>query len=49
MGTPPISWMQKTPSVPECDVSGTIVEGDLAGTDLKVGEQVYGIKKAEDV
>ncbi|GAA6010794.1 hypothetical protein JCM11491_002949 [Sporobolomyces phaffii] len=49
MGQPPISWMQKTPAVPECDVSGTIVQGDLGGTDLKVGDSVYGIKKAEDV
>ncbi|GAA5885054.1 hypothetical protein JCM16303_006381 [Sporobolomyces ruberrimus] len=44
MSTPPISWLQKVPGVPELDLSGTIVEGDLKGTDLKVGDQVYGIK-----
>lgn len=49
MGQPPISWLQKLPAVPESDVSGTIVGGDLSGTDFKVGDQVFGIKRAEQV
>jgi len=49
MGTPPISWMQKTPGIPECDVSGTIVEGNVEGTGFKVGDAVFGIKRAEQV
>ncbi|GAA5960749.1 hypothetical protein JCM3765_007319 [Sporobolomyces pararoseus] len=47
MGQPPISWTQKLPGIPESDVSGTIVEGDLSGTNFKVGDQVFGIKQAE--
>lgn len=46
MSLPPLCWFQKTPCVPESDVSGTIVEGNLEGTDLKVGDEVFGIKPA---
>ncbi|GAA5907861.1 NAD(P)-dependent alcohol dehydrogenase [Sporobolomyces salmoneus] len=49
MGVPPFSWMGKIPSVPEFDVSGTIVEGGLTGTDLKEGEAVFGVQTAEAV
>lgn len=49
MSVPPLSWMQKTPCVPESDVSGIIVEGDLSGTDLQVGDEVFGIVPAENV
>ncbi|GAA5928890.1 NAD(P)-dependent alcohol dehydrogenase [Sporobolomyces koalae] len=47
MGVAPLCWVQKTPCVPESDVSGTIVNGNLEGTDLKVGDAVFGIKAAE--
>lgn len=47
MSQAPICWLQKTPAIPESDVSGTIVEGNLAGTEYEVGDQVFGIKRAE--
>lgn len=49
MGVPPLSWIAKTPCVPEHDVSGTIEGGDLSGTEFTVGDAVFGIKRAEDV
>ncbi|GAA5899183.1 hypothetical protein JCM6882_009277 [Rhodosporidiobolus microsporus] len=45
----PIKWMQKTPSVPEHDFSGVIEGGDLSGTNLTVGDSVFGIVPAESV
>ncbi|GAA5918188.1 hypothetical protein JCM1841_005293 [Sporobolomyces salmonicolor] len=49
MTVAPIKWMQKTPAIPESDLSGVIEAGDLYGTDLQVGDAVFGFKPAEQV
>lgn len=53
----PVNWklvetwglnrMQKVPGVPESDVAGTVVDGDLQGTGLQVGDAVFGLVPAE--
>ncbi|KAK4049115.1 hypothetical protein OIO90_005585 [Microbotryomycetes sp. JL221] len=42
MGTFPISLGQKKPAVPEADIAGKLVEGDTAGTNLQIGDEVIG-------
>jgi translation initiation factor 2 gamma subunit (eIF-2gamma) len=37
------SFSTKKPGIPEYDFSGVVAGGDLQGTDLKKGDQVYGI------
>jgi hypothetical protein len=43
MSTPPISWGQKKPCVPEADVSGIIAGGELEGTGFSMRDEVFGI------
>ncbi|GAA6027124.1 hypothetical protein JCM8097_002410 [Rhodosporidiobolus ruineniae] len=47
MGMPPVSWLQKVPAVPESDFSGVVEGGDLAGSGLSVGDEVFGLVPAE--
>jgi translation initiation factor 2 gamma subunit (eIF-2gamma) len=41
------SFAVKKPGIPESDFSGVVAGGNLQGTDLKVGEEVYGIVPAD--
>lgn len=43
----PINLMQKVPGIPESDVAGTVVDGDLEGTGLKIGDPVFGLVPAD--
>ena len=36
------SFVTKHPAVPEQDYSGVVAGGDLSGTNLKVGDEVFG-------
>lgn len=47
MGTPPMKYMQTTPAVPEGDFAGTVEGGNLEGTGLKVGDEVFGLVPAQ--
>ncbi|GAA6015355.1 hypothetical protein JCM10207_008960 [Rhodosporidiobolus poonsookiae] len=49
MSVPPLSWGQKVPAVPESDFSGIIEDGDLTGTGLSKGDEVFGIVTADSV
>ncbi|GAA5887334.1 hypothetical protein JCM5296_007102 [Sporobolomyces johnsonii] len=49
MTVAPIKWMQKTPAIPESDLSGVIEAGDLTASDLHVGDAVFGFKPADQV
>ncbi|SCV74384.1 BQ2448_6816 [Microbotryum intermedium] len=42
MGVFPISALQKVPSIPEADLSGTISGGNLEGTGFALGDAVFG-------
>ncbi|KAM0787822.1 hypothetical protein ACM66B_003876 [Microbotryomycetes sp. NB124-2] len=42
MGTVPLCWIHKKPAVPEADVAGKIVDGDVSGTDLQIGDEIVG-------
>lgn len=39
----PLKFSQKVPSVPEQDVAGVVEGGDLEGTGLKLGDEVFGL------
>ncbi|KWU41785.1 NAD(P)-binding protein [Rhodotorula sp. JG-1b] len=43
----PVNLLQKVPGVPESDVAGTVVDGDLDGTGLQIGDSVFGLVPAE--
>ncbi|MBZ6376756.1 MAG: hypothetical protein LBE67_17765 [Kocuria palustris] len=43
----PVNLLQKVPGVPESDVAGTVVDGDLEGTGLQIGDAVFGLVPAE--
>lgn len=43
----PVNLLQKIPGVPESDVAGTVVDGDLDGTGLQIGDSVFGLVPAE--
>lgn len=43
----PVNLLQKVPGVPESDVAGTVVDGDLEGTGLSIGDAVFGLVPAE--
>lgn len=45
----PIKWIQKKPAVPECDVAGMVVGGNLQGTGVAIGDEVFGLVPGEDV
>lgn len=42
MSTAPLRWMTKVPGVPESDFAGLVAGGNLEGTGLKVGDEVFG-------
>ncbi|KAK4046083.1 hypothetical protein OIV83_006363 [Microbotryomycetes sp. JL201] len=42
MGTAPLCWAHKKPAVPEADIAGKLVDGDVSGTNLKIGDEVIG-------
>lgn len=39
----PLRLLAHAPGIPESDVSGVVVGGDLAGTGFKEGQEVFGI------
>lgn len=43
----PVNLLQRVPGVPESDVAGTVVDGDLDGTGLQIGDSVFGLVPAE--
>ncbi|GAA5898782.1 hypothetical protein JCM8208_005394 [Rhodotorula glutinis] len=47
MGMAPMKYMQRVPCVPESDFSGVVAGGSLDGTDLKLGDEVFGIIPAQ--
>ncbi|GAA5942609.1 hypothetical protein JCM3775_003655 [Rhodotorula graminis] len=47
MGMAPMRYMQRVPCVPEGDFSGVVAGGSLDGTDLKLGDEVFGIVPAQ--
>ena len=47
MGVAPMKYMQRVPCVPESDFSGVVAGGSLDGTDLKLGDEVFGIIPAQ--
>lgn len=42
MSLRPLRYMHKRPAVPESDFAGIVAGGDLTGTDLKLGDKVFG-------
>lgn len=44
---PPLSFVHKTPAVPEFDFSGVIAGGTLDGTGYVMGQEVFGISPFE--
>ena len=43
MGNAPFKWMQKKPAVPEMDLAGTVVGGQLEGSGFAEGDAVFGM------
>ena len=49
MGVAPVKFMAKAPAVPGLDLSGWVEGGDLRGTGLAVGDEVFGIVSTQDI
>ncbi|BGP40067.1 hypothetical protein JCM10449v2_004025 [Rhodotorula kratochvilovae] len=43
----PVKYMQRVPAVPEHDFAGVVAGGNLDGTGLKEGDEVFGIAPAQ--
>ncbi|GAA5851721.1 hypothetical protein JCM9279_004383 [Rhodotorula babjevae] len=49
MGVAPVKFMAKAPAVPGLDLSGWVEGGDLSGTGLAIGDEVFGIVSTQDI
>ncbi|KPV75591.1 uncharacterized protein RHOBADRAFT_44098 [Rhodotorula graminis WP1] len=49
MGVAPVKYMAKAPAVPGLDLSGWVEGGDLSGTGLAIGDEVFGFVSTQDI